>query len=148
MNTDWDLTLKFDPNKKMFFPKSLPREPEALDYDFIERSDLLRIETIMWMLFGEEGARNTNKFSVRSGILESELKQFKIYLEFERGIVEGYFGVFCSGFHKVLNYPILTHRVIDYFKKQNILKRMEDMGFEVDPRLQDFIENHANGCLV
>jgi hypothetical protein len=148
MKTDWNLTLKFDPNKKMFFPKSLPKEMEVLDYNFIERSDLLRIETIMWMLFGEEGARRTYDYVERLGILESELGRFKIYLEIEREIIEGCFGVFCAGFHKVLNYPILTHRVIDYFKKQNILERMEGMGFKIDPCLQEFIENRANGCLV
>ncbi len=148
MNIGWEITLKFDPIKKKFFPKNLPREPEALDYDFIERSDLLRVETIMWMLFGEEGARNTYKYAERSGILESELGRFKIYLELERGIVEGYFGIFRDGFHKVLNYPILTQRVIDYFKKRNILERMKSMGGEIDPRLKDFIENHSDGCLV
>lgn len=148
MKTDWDLVLKFDPNKKMFFPKSLPRETEVLNYDFIERSDLLRIETIMWMLFGEEGARRTCDYVERLGIFESELGRFKIYLEIERGIIEGHFGVFCSGFHKVLNYPILTHRVIDYFRERNILQRMEDMGFKIDPCLQYFIENRTNGCLV
>ena len=148
METDWDSVLKFDPNKKMFFPKNLPREIEVLDYDFIERSDLLRIETIMWMLFGEEGARRTYDYVNRLGILESELGRFKIYLEIERGIIEGCFGVYCSGFHKVLNYPILTRRVIGYLKEQNILEQMQDMGFKIDPCLQDFIENRANGCLV
>lgn len=148
MKTDWSLSLKFDPNKKMFFPKGLPRQMEVLGYDFIERSDLLRIKTIMWMLFGEEGARRTHDYAERLGILESELGRFKIYLEIERGIMEGHFGAFYVGFHKVLNYPILTPRVIDYFKKQNILERMESMGFKVDPYLQVFIENHANGCLV
>ena len=132
----------------MVFPKNLTRETEVLDYRFIRRSELLRIETIMWMLFGKEGIRNTYKFSKRSGILESDLGRFKMYLELERGIVAGYFGVFCTGFHKVLNYPILTHRVIDYLKKQNVLKRMENMGFEVDPRLRDFLENHTNGHLI
>jgi trehalose/maltose hydrolase-like predicted phosphorylase len=81
MKTDWDLSLKFDPNKKMFFSKSLPREMEVLNYDFIERSDLLRIETIMWMLFGEEGARRTYDYVERLRIIEPELGRFKIYLE-------------------------------------------------------------------
>ncbi|GEM_PF-3045192 len=148
MSTDWGMTLKYDPIKKKFFPKSLPRESEILDYDFIERSDLLRIETIMWMLFGDRGARRTFNYSERLGISESELGQFKIYLEIEKGIVEGDFGIFCAGFHKAMNYPILTDRVVDYFNRHNILDRMKSMGFEIDPRLQDFIETRTNGCFV
>jgi|TARA_B110000438_G_C15412555_1_gene478241 hypothetical protein len=148
MKTEGSLTLKYDPIRKKYFPKSLPRELEILDYDFIARSDLLRIETIMWMLFGKVGARRTHNYAQRSEIFESELGLFKIYLEIEKGILEGDFGIFCDGFHKVLNYPILTDRVIDFLKEKNMFLRMESMGFEINPSLKDFIEKRSHGCLV
>ena len=94
MKTEGSLTLKYDPIRKQYFPKSLPRELEVLDYDFIGRSDLLRIETIMWMLFGKEGAKRTQNYAQRSEIFESELGRFKIYLEIEKGILEALFFVF------------------------------------------------------